>query len=148
MMQVLCYRVSEEKRHKSMCKLLETIVSRGMNAMLLVPSDDALTYWDALLWTYEQLSFLPHVVMSDRLASSTPLVLASTVASPPNKAKVLVCSDTITVPKDFAEGFEKLVYMYSDEKEMEDVLVQLDANLQVEVVRYQLSESGQWQKLN
>jgi DNA polymerase IIIc chi subunit len=142
----MCYDVKEDKKPKALCKLIETIVNRGIKVFFLLPDTDAVGYWDALLWTYEQLSFLPHVGPEDALATVTPVLMSEKEVEPLNNATVLVCAEPILPTHDFLKKFEKLVYMSSDAVRMENILK--DSILcDYEVVRYQLSDAGQWQKI-
>ncbi len=142
MMQVLYYEVKQDKRHRSLCKLMETIVSKGLKILFIV-NDASYSYWDALLWTYEQLSFLPHVANASNNAANTPVVISNSLQQAANNAEVIVFADfddftcvSIDEVKNF--GFNRIVLMgekWPDDVDLNDVMV----------TKYRLNPESKWE---
>ena len=68
------FRIGAPDPQAYACALLRTASARG--ARLLVRLDpDALEAFDARLWTFSQLDFLPHCRVGDALEPRSPIVL-------------------------------------------------------------------------
>lgn len=63
------------------CRLVDKAWQRGMKSWVNVPDNEAMTQLDQLLWTFRDISFLPHACCS------------STGASPQRLAAVIGCND-------------------------------------------------------
>ncbi len=87
----------------------------GAGARLVVTAaDDVLVQFDAKLWTFGQLEFVPHVMAESALAARTPVVLASDIDSAPPGHSVLLNLDW-SVPEGFAR-FERLLEVVGDDE--------------------------------
>jgi DNA polymerase III subunit chi len=58
------------------CNLVKKAVERGRKVVVYASDAQALARFDQALWTFDPISFVPHVQASDPLAARTPVVLA------------------------------------------------------------------------
>ncbi len=147
-MQAIIYKASSANSYKALSKLIETIWLRENKVLVYCTDKMRLAEFDNILWTYEQLSFLPHVIEGDELIEKTPVVLMSSQNNP-NNANIIVCLDA-ELP-EFASNFDKLVYMYDgvllgEKEKVINFIQQLKSN-SIEVIEYQQDKSGAWQKI-
>jgi DNA polymerase-3 subunit chi len=69
------YRYAEDKHHYA-CRLVAK-ASRSTRVVVYSPDAAVLERFDKLLWTYQQVGFVPHCYAHSPLAAETPVVLAS-----------------------------------------------------------------------
>ena len=103
MSEVRFYHLQKWPLERALPQLLAKVLERGHRAVLLAGSDDRVEALNALLWTYEQRSWLPHGSAQDGAPEEQPIYLAVERCNP-NNADVLVLVDGVTVndPDDFA----------------------------------------------
>lgn len=58
------------------CRLSKRAVDEGKRLIVYAPDRDVADAFDRLLWSFQQLSFVPHVRAGDVLAAETPIVIA------------------------------------------------------------------------
>jgi len=103
-MQAIIYQSALPDIAKGLAKLIETIWLKSNKLLIYSSNKELLQRMDEILWTYEQLSFLPHVFQDDEIASKTPVVLTSDLHNV-NNANILVCLDPL-LPDSFTD-FER-----------------------------------------
>jgi DNA polymerase-3 subunit chi len=86
------YHLTRTPLERALPKLLEKVVAGGMRAVVIAGSAERVEALDAALWTYEQLSFLPHGSARDGAAEEQPIWLTDKDENP-NAASVLVLTD-------------------------------------------------------
>ena len=59
------------------CRMARRAYDDGRKLIVYAPSPKLADEFDRLLWTFSQLSFVPHVKASHPLAAETPIVIAS-----------------------------------------------------------------------
>ena len=59
------------------CRMARRAYDDGRKLIVYAPSPKLADDFDRLLWTFSQLSFVPHVKASHPLAAETPIVIAS-----------------------------------------------------------------------
>ena len=122
----------------------------GQGHRIVVRADDAtlLKELDALLWTYDEASFLPHGLASDEHAASQPILL-TTAPDAPNGADVLVMIGG-DLPDDI-DRFARTLYLFEDS----DAAVLAAARRQWTALKgrenltrsyWQQDERGRWKK--
>jgi len=84
-MQAIIYQSALPDIAKGLAKLIETIWLKSNKLLIYSSNKELLQRMDEILWTYEQLSFLPHVFQDDEIASKTPVVLTSFHSTVANK---------------------------------------------------------------
>ena len=146
-MQAIIYKSVLPDYTKALCKLIETIWLRSNKVIIYCQDALKLQKMDEVLWSYEQLSFLPHVLDNDNIAPSTPVVLTSNERNI-NNANIIVCLEP-NMP-NFAGSFEKLIYMYGNaaenESEKASAFIEQLTQSGIEVTQYQQEASGSWKK--
>lgn len=111
MTQIIAYYPNPDNQKKVLPKLLESIVAKGFRIHITCDSQERIQELDSFLWTYEQLSFLPHSTSVDSNLSENPIVISQD-SEIKNNATVLV-SDDMSIPKNY-DAFEKIVFIVND----------------------------------
>jgi DNA polymerase-3 subunit chi len=87
--------------------VLERLYKERRRVVVWVADPGKLQILDDYLWTFRQLSFVPHAVWSSELGElEEPVVLVAEPANP-NRADVLVVGDDLP-PADWAATFEEV----------------------------------------
>lgn len=141
------YQLSKTPWIKSFPKLLESIISRGNRVLVYCESDELMSKMDDLLWTYEQLAFLPHATIKDDRHNEQPILL-NTNDNNPNNANVLAISGK-ALPKDLNK-FEKIVLMYESKDLMHEDFIKDTLNLfrksNINYTVFKQNAAGAWEK--
>ncbi|MDX2436278.1 MAG: DNA polymerase III subunit chi [Acidobacteriota bacterium] len=83
------------KRAKQLAALLHELHEQGVRVVVWVADEGRRQILDDYLWTYEKLSFVPHVLWSPALGDvEDPIVLVGDEVNP-NKASTLVVGDEL-----------------------------------------------------
>jgi DNA polymerase-3 subunit chi len=88
--------------------------SEGRQVVVYVPAGERSEQLDRLLWAHQATGFTPHCRARDKLATETPIVLASELDTPPHDGCLLNLSDDI--PPGFSR-FQHLIEIISVEDE-------------------------------
>ena len=92
MTEVGFYHLTRTPLERALPKLLERVIAGGMRAVVVSGSAERVEALNAALWTYEQLSFLPHGSAKDGQAEEQPIWLTTDDAAP-NGARFLFLVD-------------------------------------------------------
>lgn len=87
------------------CKLAKKAYDGGRKLVVYAPSPALADEFDRALWTFSQLSFVPHVKASHALAAETPIVIAHDDSSLPHHEALLNLGNE---PPAFFSRFEAL----------------------------------------
>jgi len=87
------------------CKLAKAAIDQGKRLIVYAPQEARASEFDRLLWTFSQLSFVPHVRADHALASATPVVIANDQSSLPHHDALLNLGDE---PPPYFSRFEYL----------------------------------------
>jgi DNA polymerase-3 subunit chi len=98
MTEVGFYHLTRTPLERALPKLLERVLAGGLRAVVVSGSAERVEALNAALWTYEQLSFLPHGSAKDGQAEEQPIWL-TTEDENPNAATVLVLTDGVSTSK-------------------------------------------------
>lgn len=109
MAEVNIYRLSKTSWYKSFPKLLENIIAKGNRVYIFCQNQQLLESLDESLWSYEQLSFLPHATTSDPRPADQPILLSSNINNINNANILAIIGNAIP---DNIISFEKIIYMY------------------------------------
>jgi DNA polymerase-3 subunit chi len=109
MTEIGFYHLTRTPLERALPKLLEKVLAGGMRAVVIAGSDERIEALDAALWTYEQLSFLPHGTARDGEADSQPIWL-TTKDENPNGATVLVLTDGVR--SEAIDAFDRCIDMF------------------------------------
>ena len=92
MTEVAFYQLGAMPLERALPRLLERALGAGYRVVVLAGSQERVDHLDAVLWTYDDVSFLPHGTARDGEAERQPIWL--TVADEnPNGATMLVLVD-------------------------------------------------------
>ncbi|MCC7275003.1 MAG: DNA polymerase III subunit chi [Alphaproteobacteria bacterium] len=91
------YHLTRTPLERALPKLLEKAAATGRRAVVMAGSPERVEALDALLWTYDPGSFLPHGSARDGNAADQPIWL-TTADENPNGADILVLVDGMTSP--------------------------------------------------
>jgi DNA polymerase-3 subunit chi len=103
------YHLTRTPLERALPKLLEKVLASGMRAVVITGSEERVAALDSALWTYEQLSFLPHGSARDGDAAEQPIWL-TTADENPNGAQVLVLTDGVA--SDRIAAFDRCLDMF------------------------------------
>ncbi len=99
------HRLQSSKRAHVLAALLERLYSDRRRVVVWVEDDGRRQILDDYLWTFEKLSFLPHVLWAPELGEvDDPIVLVGEAANP-NRASTLVVGDGLPQGK-WAASFD------------------------------------------
>ena len=87
------------------CKMAKRAYEDGRKLIVYAPSPKLADEFDRLLWTFSQLSFVPHVKAAHPLAAETPIVIASDDTDLPHHEALLNIGDE---PPPFFSRFAAL----------------------------------------
>jgi len=103
------YHLVSSPLERALPRLLDQAVRRGYRIVLRAASPERVEYLNALLWTYDDASFLPHGSARDGNPASQPIWLTDR-AENPNSANMLIVVDGIEA-EDLA-AFERCADMF------------------------------------
>ena len=87
------------------CKLAKKAFEDGRKLVVYAPDADRAREFDRLLWTFSQLSFVPHVHAGHVLAGETPIIIATDDQALPHHDALLNLGNE---PPPFFSRFEHL----------------------------------------
>ena len=99
-----------EKLNQAICQVIKHFYKNKYNILVNTQDDNQIEDLDSLLWTFEQISFIPHLTDKD-LGLPAPILLCNKVALPktfylsPFKVLFNLNQD---IPND-CEDFEKII---------------------------------------
>ena len=96
------------------CKMAKRAYDDGRKLIVYTPSPKLADEFDRLLWTFSQLSFVPHVKASHPLAAETPIIIANDDSGLPHHEALLNIGDD---PPPFFSRFDALREVVSSESE-------------------------------
>ncbi|MCX9157624.1 DNA polymerase III subunit chi [Niveibacterium sp. 24ML] len=88
------------------CRLAAAAYRHGRKVTVFAPEAGLAARFDALLWTFQPLAFVPHVLASSALASQTPVVIDPQLAEPINLEVLINLGDE--APPEF-ERFSQVI---------------------------------------
>ena len=147
MTEVSFYHLERQSLDQVLPKLMERVIGAGLRAVVLAGSSERVERLNALLWTYDDASFLPHGARADGNLAEHPVFL-TTEEENPNGATVLAVIDGVkpTYIGDFDRCLD--IFNGNDEADVADARerwkkYKADGH---EVVYWQQSPQGKWEK--
>lgn len=142
------YKLSSMERAKGICKLIQTIHNKGTRLTLLCADPATMEGLDNMLWSFEQLSFIPHLRYDEPNAEQTPIVISPNPTNI-NKSEALVLFDikldTINV------AFDKIICMYEGNNEEQthqyELLLEKLKSSNININQYAQNSTGSWDKI-
>ena len=92
MAEIGFYHLTTTPLERALPKLLEKAVGTGQRIVVMAGSEERVEALNALLWTYDPASFLPHGSARDGNAAAQPIWLTAKDENP-NNAAILVLAD-------------------------------------------------------
>ena len=108
------YHLERSPLERALPKLLEKVLEAGKRAVVMAGSEERVDALNAVLWTYEQGSFLPHGAAADGDAAEQPIWLTA-VDENPNNAEILVLTDGAA--SDHVADYERCLEMFDGKDE-------------------------------
>ncbi len=99
-----------ESRERTACTIAAKALERGVRLLVLTTDEAQSDRLDRLMWTFAQLSFLPHVRAAHPLAAQTPVIVDHAFDPLPHDEVLLNLTDA--TPPMFSR-FERLVEIVS-----------------------------------
>jgi len=111
MTEAIVYLLTKSPWNKGFPKILESIASKGVKLHVLCNSKEEAIQLDNLIWTFEQLAFVPHALDTDPYPEQQPIIISE-------KPIALNAADTMVIvgeilPETF-ETFKKVVFVAND----------------------------------
>lgn len=97
------FHFNVEHRLHYACRVVRKARAAGKTVLAWTADADRLARFDAALWTFSALDFIPHVYADAPLAVATPVLLSTTPLTPTN-CQVLLALDDGPAP-DFTRWF-------------------------------------------
>src|SRR4029079_12315376 len=94
MPEIVFYHLLTTPLDRALPRLLERARAQDYRIVVRAASPDRVEHLNALLWTYDEASFLPHGSGRDGNAASQPIWLTDRVENP-NEAAMLVLVDGV-----------------------------------------------------
>jgi DNA polymerase-3 subunit chi len=143
------YHLQRSSLEAALPRLLEKVLSAGHRAVVMAGSPERVAFLDALLWTYEPESWLPHGTGQDASAEEQPIVLTHRDENP-NRADVLLLTDGVV--SDRIEDFDRCLALFdgNDPAAVESarLLWRQWKEKGWNLTYYQQAERGGWQEKN
>ncbi len=100
------------------CRVIRKARAAQKRAVVYSTESDRLAQFDAALWTFSALDFVPHVYAGSPFAATTPVILARDTGSAPDSDVLLTLDDE--VPPDcenFFARYERVIEVVSCDDE-------------------------------
>jgi DNA polymerase-3 subunit chi len=95
------------------CRLAGKALAQKKRMLIYAPEAETASRIDKLLWTWPAIGFVPHCLLHDRLASETPILIASDPETP--EPCELILNLGTECPPHF-ERFERLLEVVPDDE--------------------------------
>lgn len=89
MVDVSFYKLHKTSLEQSLPRLLEKVYQAQKKTVILFGTDERLSNFNLLLWTYSPGSFLPHGSVKEGVPAEQPIWLTNTLENP-NEAEILI----------------------------------------------------------
>ncbi len=109
MTEIGFYHLLSTPLERALPKLIERAWTQGHRILVRAGSAERVHHLDALLWTYEEASFLPHGSIRDSNAAAQPIWLTHDNENP-NHASMLVLVDGVEA--DDLGGFARCADLF------------------------------------
>ena len=151
MSEALFYHLERRRLDDVIPGLVERTLERGWRALIRVESADRAAAIDALLWTYNDESFVPHAIAGDGDAARQP-VLVTVEEDNANRAQVLflVGGAVVSDWTQSAASFDRIVMLFEG-RDPEALASARDAwkrarGAGLDVTYWKENAAGKWEK--
>lgn len=108
-MQIQFYHLTTTPLERALPKLLEKAYGAGLRVHLAVADEERADYFNQLLWTYDQDSFLPHGTAKDGVPELQPVFIAADL-NVANNASALFITEGSDIPE--GASFERVFDLF------------------------------------
>ncbi|MEO0542851.1 MAG: DNA polymerase III subunit chi [Pseudomonadota bacterium] len=148
MTEVTFYHLTETSVDDALPGLVGKALERGWRVTIQTENDDAVEAFDALLWSFDTVSFLPHGRDGDAAEATHPVFVTSTQDNPNESAMRFVINRSV-LPADL-KPFERVALMF-DGQDMDVVADARDKWKQLKASGHTLAywkqtPEGRWEK--
>ena len=109
MAEIGFYHLLSTPLERALPRLLERARAQGLRIVVRAASSERIEHLNALLWTYDEASFLAHGSARDGNAASQPIWLTDRVENP-NEASMLLLVDGVEA--EDLTGFTRVADMF------------------------------------
>jgi len=95
------------------CRLARKIVRSGERATFWCADSALLAQWDAQLWSFSPVEFIPHVFADDPLAADTPIILSSHGIERPDRSILVSLLGQGSEPAIHFSRYQRLIELVS-----------------------------------
>ncbi len=110
-MRIDFYHLEKIPLEKALPVILQKAYETGLKILIKTDLAEQADELNALLWTYQPDSFLPHGCEKDGFADKQPIFITHKDNFNPNNATLCVCIHDIPVPLD--GNFERILYFFN-----------------------------------
>jgi DNA polymerase III subunit chi len=110
MTDVFFYHLQQQPLEKVLPTLLAKSLERGWRVVVQARTAERVDQLDALLWTYDEDSFLPHGTSAEEDAADNPILLTTETGNA-NEAAARFLVDGSALPEDTAR-YERIVVLF------------------------------------
>ncbi len=147
MTEVAFYHLTRSPLERALPRLLEKVEESGARAVVKLGSAERVATLDAVLWTYDPASFLPHGTARDGDPAEQPIWITAADENP-NGATILVLADGAQSP-DVA-AFDRCLEMFdgNDPAAVADARARWRAHTAAgrRLAYWRQTERGAWEK--
>jgi DNA polymerase III subunit chi len=141
------YHLTRDRLEQVLPRLAARALEQNLRVLIRAPDDARVSALDALLWTYEDDSFLPHGTARNSHADLQPIFISS-ASDVPNGATLLMLVDN-RLDEDIS-AFEKCFYLFDGRDEAQVAQARqhwskLKSN-GLDLSYWQQSDAGRWEK--
>jgi DNA polymerase-3 subunit chi len=143
MTEFTIYKLTSNPWKKVFPKIIEGVVNKGNKVHILCGAEQVQEL-DDLLWTYEQLSFLPHATYQDPKPLEQPIIISDKSVAM-NGAKVLaIANDQIPIN---VKDFDRVIVVFdsSQYSKIPDTIKKIE-DLKLNIMCYTQNTQGIWEK--
>lgn len=151
MTEIILYQFLSEDFHKSLCKLIDVAHRKNPNdkIFILCNTKEECIAIDKNLWSFQQLSFIPHMLEWEQDAKNTSIIIGMDIANIKN-FNIVICINNNNIQVATQINCHKLILTYSSNtEENENYYSKAVLSLSdiTNVLRYEQNIDGSWLKI-
>jgi DNA polymerase-3 subunit chi len=121
--EINIYHISQGNLVSAVIRILDKVYTSGKRCIFFSPIEERVSFIDKSLWTFSQMSFIPHGDSKFGFRDQQPIYFTTTHENP-NNATVLLLMDTFDLSGwndsvGSGESFEKFIFMFEDISQIE-----------------------------
>ncbi len=142
------YTVQKSLYNTTLPKIILKILKSGERGHLLCKDKDEMKWLDALLWTFSQLSFLPHATEEDNNQEAQNLLLITRCPADNSGNKFLVLTSEDLLLKEYISQYSKLFIITTQEIDMQKLIDNIGIKTdEVQTKHFLQNSDGSWKQV-